>query len=715
MRAQRISLVGVILLAITAGSVRGDAPFDRGDTNNDGSVDVIDAVNILTHLFHNGPQPSCMDAWDSNDDGNVNIADAVYIIQSTCAGGPSFSPPTGEAGEDPTDDPIGCADNPESEPIVEQDLHMWISDVTIAGGADPTGVTTVYLTTDRPVLGLEVTLRVEGIDSADLWIVGYPEQYDYIQSCVDNRRIAIIPSILRAWTLEPGEALPLCDVGICLPQGTEAGTYQLVLENARLSLEGDYTAHLAQASGAALQLESAVTVDGCTFEDVRPDNPERPALENQISYELQSPGVVAEGTEEFTVVFFLSSNPPVLSFDVAIDFNEYVLELTNVATTLRVDGLEPAVYDVLVGPSESTSPSNTVQNGYVVLHGELGSEAVAKWSRDTKYEAARLTFRSLRTDVKWATIKFRTVGPHQEYANQVRCRTGEDEEKTISPRKRNAFVLLNADGEVVPPPMVDRVEDVEATFRLSEASGRPGDTEVPIEFYIETNTAIMGFSMAFSYDREVLRVETFTSLAHIYGREPDFLAVDTWTPDDPDFPHGVAMGMVASLLQEFLYYPEPDEPVAQATFTILDSAPEGTESLLTFEDETIGSPAIDNVVVFGGLSIAPDMQETEVHITRAIHGRVKVMAETTIFLRGDANGDEGVDVADAVQILLYLFRDGDPSLCPDAADANDDGNINVADPIAILLAIFIPGYSLPAPYPERGKDETADLLGSCIY
>jgi hypothetical protein len=175
------------------------------------------------------------------------------------------------------------------------------------------------------------------------------------------------------------------------------------------------------------------------------------------------------------------------------------------------------------------------------------------------------------------------------------------------------------------------------------------------------------------------------------------------------------MGMVASILLEFLYYPEPDELVAEATFTILEDAPEGTETLLTFDDECCGRPQVDNCIVFDGRSISPDLVDVEISITRAVAGKVKVIAETTIFLRADANGNGGVDLADATWILQYLFVDGPASTCPDAADANDDGRVNIADPVAILQTLFTPADIIAAPYPKPGEDETADALGPCFY
>ncbi len=82
------------------------------------------------------------------------------------------------------------------------------------------------------------------------------------------------------------------------------------------------------------------------------------------------------------------------------------------------------------------------------------------------------------------------------------------------------------------------------------------------------------------------------------------------------------------------------------------------------------------------------------------------------FVRGDANRDGQVNVADAVTHILALFR-GDVSLsCDDAADANDDGALDLADAQSTLLLLFAGGDPLPYPGALRdGPDPTCDPLG----
>ena len=83
------------------------------------------------------------------------------------------------------------------------------------------------------------------------------------------------------------------------------------------------------------------------------------------------------------------------------------------------------------------------------------------------------------------------------------------------------------------------------------------------------------------------------------------------------------------------------------------------------------------------------------------------------FVRGDANQDTKVDIADVVKILSYLFSGQGGLPCLDAADTNDDEAINVADPIRLLMYLFGSGNELPPPL-ECGPDPQPagpDLLG----
>jgi hypothetical protein len=92
-------------------------------------------------------------------------------------------------------------------------------------------------------------------------------------------------------------------------------------------------------------------------------------------------------------------------------------------------------------------------------------------------------------------------------------------------------------------------------------------------------------------------------------------------------------------------------------------------------------------------------------------GAPRVGADDSRFLRGDANRDGRLDIADPVFTLDFSFRGSREPTCRDAADANDDGGIDISDAIHSLSFLFSGGKAPPLPFPAVGLDPTADALG----
>ena len=80
------------------------------------------------------------------------------------------------------------------------------------------------------------------------------------------------------------------------------------------------------------------------------------------------------------------------------------------------------------------------------------------------------------------------------------------------------------------------------------------------------------------------------------------------------------------------------------------------------------------------------------------------------FIRGDANTDGRVSLADIVSILRHLHL-GRPVRCEDAADVDDSGKVTTTDFVYLLGTLFFRHAPPPAPYPELGRDETGDPIG----
>ena len=83
------------------------ANFYRGEINQDGSVNIADAVALLGYLFSGAAAPGCEDAADANDDGGVNVADAIALLGHLFSGTGELPAPSAlTCGPDPTADDI---------------------------------------------------------------------------------------------------------------------------------------------------------------------------------------------------------------------------------------------------------------------------------------------------------------------------------------------------------------------------------------------------------------------------------------------------------------------------------------------------------------------------------------------------------------------------------------------------------------------------------
>ena len=67
-------------------------------------------------------------------------------------------------------------------------------------------------------------------------------------------------------------------------------------------------------------------------------------------------------------------------------------------------------------------------------------------------------------------------------------------------------------------------------------------------------------------------------------------------------------------------------------------------------------------------------------------------------LKGDANGNGFLSIADAVYLLGYLFRGAEAPFCLALGDANGDAALDIGDVTFLLAYLFGDG---PAPAPER--------------
>jgi hypothetical protein len=272
-------------------------------------------------------------------------------------------------------------------------------------------------------------------------------------------------------------------------------------------------------------------------------------------------------------------------------------------------------------------------------------------------------------------------------------------------------------------------EEVSAQFQIEGGVGTPGGS-VSLPLIFRTNSFVSGFSFSVDFDEEALeatgveqtyvmdRLETLNSpeqdptkfAFHHYGFD-NGNAVPGNGGVDEGFLSGAAV--LTFDARDQLPPANQDVEILRFHFNVRPEAATGSTEVRFLDGAPLTPPqtgTATNMVVLCYQGASPETSHTPVYLD----GWIAVIDEVTIFLRGDANGDEKVDISDPVDTLGFLFQGGRRPDCFDAADSNDDGKLEITDPIGTLEVLFRGGSGLPLPYPAPGEDPTEDGLG-CLF
>ncbi len=86
-----ILIVGILIQPISAYAACEE--FSAGDINSDHTVDISDAVFLLSFLFTNGQGSACPEIADVNGDSTLDISDPIYLLQFLFIDGPQPKEP----------------------------------------------------------------------------------------------------------------------------------------------------------------------------------------------------------------------------------------------------------------------------------------------------------------------------------------------------------------------------------------------------------------------------------------------------------------------------------------------------------------------------------------------------------------------------------------------------------------------------------------------
>jgi hypothetical protein len=119
-RGLQCAFLVAAIVADRSNALASGRAFLRGRIIENNGIQIGDAIRILSELFSGLDFVHCDDAADANDDGRVDISDALYLLQYLFLGTRAPPDPFSSCGSDPTPDGLGCARSALCPPCAER-------------------------------------------------------------------------------------------------------------------------------------------------------------------------------------------------------------------------------------------------------------------------------------------------------------------------------------------------------------------------------------------------------------------------------------------------------------------------------------------------------------------------------------------------------------------------------------------------------------------
>ena len=140
---------------------------------------------------------------------------------------------------------------------------------------------------------------------------------------------------------------------------------------------------------------------------------------------------------------------------------------------------------------------------------------------------------------------------------------------------------------------------------------------------------------------------------------------------------------------------------------------DGSDPRLSPEAQEYNGPI--QIQISGGTTLKAVSRKGAVRLgdwTDLAEARFESTEGLQAFVRGDINLNGKVNATDVVQLLLHLFKGAEIS-CQIAGDANNDDALNVSDAIFLIDFLFRRGDPPAAPFPQAGVDPDGDVPLGC--
>jgi hypothetical protein len=216
--------------------------------------------------------------------------------------------------------------------------------------------------------------------------------------------------------------------------------------------------------------------------------------------------------------------------------------------------------------------------------------------------------------------------------------------------------------------------------------------------FLTLSAQLQGWSYAVSHDPSVL--EIVPGSLTVDGTDAGAtindgfnVAIPVGSKDrDGEDPSGFISAVVLSFVER-VHLPSPRRnSVARVSYRVIgEPGPDGTS--VRIEDNKLfnrPSPPMAINLTAGGTAYLPET---------LVHGVMRLAPEEPEpFMRGDPDGNCGINISDAIVIAGVLFGFADqPFDCNDILDADDDGITAIPDIVAVLEWTFGRGPPLPPP------------------
>lgn len=372
-----LSGAAALLLVLVASGQATAVDFLRGDANGDGGVSISDSHHVLNYLFLGGTEPECMEGVDTNEDTTVNIADSIKILQYLYLGGPAPDAPFPDVGPDPQDKPdeenLPCDSYGNGSPLDDPAALLEVVDVAAPGGADRRAYITLAVSNSTSLAGYACSILdgagvIEEYDSSTFEPTVFPRSliglddeggFKWVRVTGGRLDVAVINHLVWPQWIPPGESVPFVEVPVCLRPETVAGDYQFTLESAELvDAESGRAIYPSLADGTLTVLTDVEAEAPCSEPPIPPED-------IHILFKLEE--TTAEAGGEAAVPFVVKSDRGSQGFGFSVDFEEEVLQVTDILMLWeRPDGTP---YDLAVfefNNANSNAGSAGLDEGFVV-------------------------------------------------------------------------------------------------------------------------------------------------------------------------------------------------------------------------------------------------------------------------------------------------------------------------------------------------------------